>query len=367
MRRDDVHCTPLLTLLSPRRTPAVSSPTGNSDQGISIYTSVGFYPLTSKAYSKYVSTLKPDIVVALADIVYGGATPSAKRIDKMEDRSLKWIDDFIFNLENISDQAIFAPILPIDFHSQPDYLHHIADDLIDTISGLAFYSASSIADVPATTALSLLPRLSLGEPSSPHQILYEVSLGMDIFTIPFISFATDAGLALNFKFPTTTESDLDRPETHVKSLALDLSSSSFATSLTPLIGGCTCYTCTSHHAAYITHLLSAKEMLGWVLLQIHNHHTMSEFFAAIRKSIAAGTFEVDRAAFETSYESDLPEGTGQKPRARGYHFKSEGPGESKRNKPAWGNLGDGDVQDALSVEPVQPQQGETESAGILST
>ncbi|KAI7568808.1 hypothetical protein KC317_g3866 [Hortaea werneckii] len=110
-------------------------------------------------------------------------------------------------------------------------------------------------------------------------------------------------------------------------------SPSHSTSLTPLAENCTCYACTNHHCAYIQHLLVAKEMLGWVLLQIHNHHILDRFFDGIRKSIGTGTFEQERERFARVYDKNLPEKTGQGPRVRGYQFKSEGPGEPKKNTP----------------------------------
>lgn len=133
-------------------------------------------------------------------------------------------------------------------------------------------------------------------------------------------------------------------------------SSLHATSVIPLTTSCTCYTCTDHQRAYVQHLLSAKEMLGWVLLQIHNHHVLSEFFAAIRESIKNSTFEVDCAEFSKIYEPELPAKSGQGPRVRGYHFKSEGPSEAKKNKPAWGNLG-GDDQEVGGLVPDEPAAG----------
>lgn len=163
---------------------------------------------------------------------------------------------------------------------------------------------------------------------------------MDLFTIPFIGFATDTGLALNFNFPSVSKADEADEELRILPLAIDISSPVHAKSVTPLQKSCNCYACTTHHRAFVHHLLAAKEMLGWVLLQIHNHAVMMRFFASIRDSITSGEFEVDRATFESKYESDLPESNGQRPRARGYHFKSEGPSEKRRNKPAWGALGD---------------------------
>lgn len=91
-------------------------------------------------------------------------------------------------------------------------------------------------------------------------------------------------------------------------------SASYSTDLSPLVPGCGCYTCRNHHRAYIRHLLHAKEMLAWTLLQIHNYRTVDAFFDAVRESIRRGTFEEDVRTFERTYASALPEQTGQGPR-----------------------------------------------------
>jgi queuine tRNA-ribosyltransferase accessory subunit len=351
----------------------VSAPIGSTDQSIWLFTSVGFQPLSNDSYIKYVQKLKPDIAIGLADVTYG-SLPGTKRIEKMSDRTSNWLDEMLSGLARPEEQgspAIFAPVLPVEFHSQSEYLNHIADDLADRICGLAFYSSSLLPDIPATHTMTLLPRLSLDEPSSPQHILRQVSLGMDVFTIPFVSFATDAGLALTFEFPKSLipNSDLtvtpENPgEERILPLAIDLSSPVHATSVAPLLANCACYACTSHHRAYIQHLLSAREMLGWVLLQIHNHHVLSSFFANIRESIKNGVFEECKDAFERKYESELPEGSGERPRARGYHFKSEG-GEKKRNKPAWGALGDGEVEEHDSKEAEGDESGNGDETPAL--
>ncbi|TVY84056.1 Queuine tRNA-ribosyltransferase accessory subunit [Lachnellula suecica] len=332
----------VITLLAPRRTPAVLAPNGHSNTAISVFTSTGFQVLSNKSYISYIQKLRPDIAIPLADVPYG-SKPGTKRIAKMSDRTQEWVTEFI-NSKN-DGQAMFAPILPIDSLSQWEYFNQLADELADGISGLAIYDSNLLPDIPATTALSRLPRLSLDEPSSPLQILRQVSLGMDIFTVPFITFATDAGIALTFRFPRPLpDGNVFSNDTGSSAipLGIDMWSASHATSVTPLSTSCTCNTCTTHHRAFIQHLLSAKEMLGWVLIQIHNHHILSEFFAAIRESIRNGTFDADCDEFATFYESELPAKSGQGPRARGYHFKTEGPGEAKKNKAAWGNLGASD-------------------------
>lgn len=337
----------LITVLAPRRTPAVTAPNGNTNTAISVFTSTGFQVLSNSFYVTAIQKLRPDVAIALADVPYG-TLPGTKRIAKMGDRTQEWVTELLNEKNN--SQAVFAPILPIDALSQSEYFNYLADDQADEISGLAFYDSSLLPDMPATTSLSDLPRLSLDEPISPHHILRQISLGMDIFTVPFIGFATDAGIALTFRFPCPLP-DPATPKTSSapEALGIDMWLPTHASSILPLCSSCTCYTCTSHHCAYIQHLLSAKEMLGWVLLQIHNHHILSEFFGAIRESIKSGTFEADMNAFERAFESELPEKSGQGPRVRGYHFKSEGSGEGKKNKAAWGNLGGDDQVDDVLV------------------
>lgn len=341
----------LISLFAPRRTPAVAPPNGNSTTAISIFTSTGFQVLPNKSYISYIETLRPDIAIGLADIAYG-STPGIKRMLKMGDRTQDWLTKLLN--EKIYSQAVFAPVLQIDYLEQAEYLNYVADELADGVSGLAFYDSNLLPDIPATTWLSNLPRLSLDEPSSPRQILRQISLGMDIFTIPFIGFATDAGIALSFRFPKPGPSD-EAPSTEkgtgLLPLGIDMWPATHATSVIPLSETCTCYTCTSHHRAYVQHLLSAKEMTGWVLLQIHNHHILSEFFSSIRDSIKRGTFDADCDEFAKVYEPELPEKSGQGPRVRGYHFKSEGPGEGKKNKPAWGNLAPGSEVEGKGPKP----------------
>jgi queuine tRNA-ribosyltransferase accessory subunit len=344
---------PLITVLAPRRTPAVSAPNGNSNTAISVFPSTGFQVLSNKSYISYITKLHPDIAIALADVPYG-AKPGTKRVAKMGDRTQEWVTELL-NSKN-DEQAVFAPILPVDFLDQSEYLNQLADELADGIAGLAFYDSDLLPDIPATTSLSCLPRLSLDEPSYPRQILRQISLGMDIFTIPFIGFATDASIALTFRFPRPLPDAIgvsDGVGSSVLPLGINMSSKSHTASLIPLSTACTCYSCTAHHRAYVQHLLSVDEMLSWTLLQIHNSHIISEFFTSIRESIRSGTFEVDCDEFARVYESELPEKSGQGPRVRGYHFKSEGPGESKKNKAAWGNLGKFD-QEVAGLVPDEP-------------
>lgn len=331
--------TPLV--LGARRTPPIPTPAAHTSTAISLLTSVGFKSVSSEYYAAAARKLQPDVVVGMADIPFGQATIGIKRKDKMSDRTETWLRDLVATRNAITPPEprfdIFAPILPIERDLQSWYFEHLLDDMVDSISGLAIYDAFLLDDLP--DALHHLPRLSLHVPASPHELLRHVSLGLDLLTVPFISAATDAGIALNFTFPPPENGNAST--TSRQTLAIDMWHPEHALAMTPLSKGCLCYACTKHQRAYIQHLLSAKEMLGWLLIQVHNHAVIESFFASIRTSIDAGTFDAHVAAFEAYYEPQLPEKTGQAPRARGYHFQSEAHAKKeKKNPKSWnGELG----------------------------
>lgn len=60
--------------------------------------------------------------------------------------------------------------------------------------------------------------------------------------------------------------------------------------LTPIEEGCQCYACRSFTRAYLRHLLNSDEILGIVLLTIHNIYCYMKFMADIRKAIEENTF-----------------------------------------------------------------------------
>lgn len=238
-----------------------------------------------------------------------------KRVEKMGDRTAAWTHEMMTGIADVEEStseapqpALFAPILPVEKELQSVYLDQLQDEWRDHVQGLTIYNSSSVSIVPES--LLYLPRLSLDEPDSPQEVLRNVLFGVDVLAIPFIGAATDAGIALDFVFPCPSGSQQESS----KSLGMDMWSVQYATDLSSLRYGCPCYTCSKHHRAYIQHLLSAKEMLGWVLLQIHNYQVLDEFFAGIRTSINNGTYEKDKERFEKVYERRLPEKTGQGPR-----------------------------------------------------
>ncbi|KAI1145738.1 tRNA-guanine transglycosylase [Nemania diffusa] len=336
----------VFTVLGARRHPAISSPIGNAKDSISIFTSTGFQKLTNEAYRQSIDAVRPDVVIPLADMTYS-RTPtfvqskrrtnvtSSKRQVRMVERTEDWLAGFLAVPEDASQAKttppVFAPLLPVSYPTQWEYFNQLEQDFATKLSGLAVYDVDVLPDLSKHGPLLPLPRLSLDYIATPHHILRQIHLGIDILTIPFLNSISDAGIALSFTFPPPSASS-----TSIKPLGINMWSTEHEVAVAPLTEGCKCYACTKHHRAFLHHLLNAKEMLGWTLLQAHNYQVLSDFFAGIRASLRAEppTFETDCDAFARAYDSELPTGTGARPRARGYHFKSRG-NDEKINAPSW--------------------------------
>ncbi|KAI0376146.1 tRNA-guanine transglycosylase [Hypomontagnella monticulosa] len=349
--------TSVATVLGARRHPAVVAPMGNGKDYVSIYTSTGFQKLKNGEYCRDVERLQPDIAIPLADLTFDTShtktnLPNPKRQLRMVERTEDWLAELIKlrNADLVDGTAkpcIFAPLLPVSYPTQWEYLNHLSQDYVSQLSGLAIYDADILPNLGDHGSLHPLPRMSMHFITSPHEILQQIRLGMDMFAVPFINTASDAGIAFTFTFPPSTSET-----SGVQPLGIDMWSTDHQVSLKSLADGCQCYACTNHHRAYLQHLLNAKEMLGWTLLQIHNHHMLGDFFKGIRTTLLAdpSTFERDCDVFSKTYEAELPKGTGERPRARGYHFKADG-GQAKINPPAWEKYdGDGTEDPALAGE-----------------
>jgi queuine tRNA-ribosyltransferase len=264
-------------------------------------------------YSATGESLRPDVLLSPGDIITDHA-PSQKRAEKMGGRTATWLRDAIALKESATESgqsfSLFAPILPIPHAMQNWYLRELQEDFKDCVDGLYVLDAHSVVDLPES--LQPLPRLAFTTPAGPSELLYQVSLGVDLFVVPFTSSATDAGVALTFSFPAKDQTENATGER--KAIGINMWDPAHATDVSPFVQDCACYACQKHHRAYLHHLLSAKEMLAWVLLQIHNHHVMEQFFTSVRASISRGTFEQDRETFDALYESDLPVTDGKGPR-----------------------------------------------------
>ena len=78
---------------------------------------------------------------------------------------------------------------------------------------------------------------------------------------------------------------------------LNLTNAGFARDERPVEAECDCYCCQNFSRGYLRHLLVADEILGAVLLSIHNLRTLIRLMQAVRSAILAGALEPFAARF----------------------------------------------------------------------
>ena len=72
---------------------------------------------------------------------------------------------------------------------------------------------------------------------------------------------------------------------------MNMRNSKYAHDFTPLDPQCTCPVCQNYTRAYLRHLVKVGEMLGGILLSIHNMHFLLDLMARAREAVLADAYE----------------------------------------------------------------------------
>ena len=125
---------------------------------------------------------------------------------------------------------------------------------------------------PVCTALPAgRPRYLMGV-GNPTTIVRAIALGIDMFDCVLPTRTARLGTAFSSEG------------------RLNLKNARFARDVGPLDSACTCSTCSQHSRAYLRHLVNTREMLGAILLTIHNLHFLLDLTIRARSAIEAGTY-----------------------------------------------------------------------------
>ena len=81
---------------------------------------------------------------------------------------------------------------------------------------------------------------------------------------------------------------------------LRLRNSVWQTNDQPIENGCACYACQQFSRGAIRHFFMAREMLGPILVSIHNLHFMNQLMVRLRLAIEQGRFESEANTLEES-------------------------------------------------------------------
>lgn len=116
------------------------------------------------------------------------------------------------------------------------------------------------------------PRYLMGI-GNPTTLVQAIALGVDMFDCVLPTRTARMGTAFS------------------SSGRMNLRNAKFARDFSPLDPTCTCSACTGYTRAYLRHLVNTKEMLGSMLLSVHNLHFLIDLTTRARRAIEAGAYD----------------------------------------------------------------------------
>lgn len=262
--------------------------------------------VTPDEFMDVANQLEPELVVPLADEISPSLSRNRQRASVQS--SLEWLDACL------EKNDAKSPMCGVVVGGNDADLRHLsatetskrpiqavvlsgldACEDLDLRAKLTEASVSALAD-------QTIPRILTGV-GHPLQVLAAVASGVDAFVSPFPDEVTREAAAMSFWIESGPTDDGQEREAVREShgALLHLREKRFERDFGPLLPGCDCFACANYTRAYVHHLLNVREMLGDMLLYLHNLQHYYSFFGAVRRAIDAGTFTEYRATFEAKY------------------------------------------------------------------
>ncbi|XP_052224622.1 queuine tRNA-ribosyltransferase accessory subunit 2-like [Dreissena polymorpha] len=286
--------------------PASETKSGKNDKhSIGVWGRGGKVQLDPEGFVKLQEAVQPDWFQSMADGDTDQSSTS-KRCKKAVDRTLFFLDETLDRWkksEKLQKSCMFGSIVGgFDARERKRCtLETVARNLDGyVIEGFHHYGPSTetfdlhgIADL----IQSIMCHLPEDKPRvmhavwRPDAVLQAVQLGVDIFDSSYPYIITERGLALVLDYNYNTPLDERPTQRETTGPTIDLNEKRFVDDFSPLLAECTCYTCKNYSRAYVNHLLNTGELLGRILLIMHNFEQYFGFFASIRHAMAENKFE----------------------------------------------------------------------------
>ncbi|KAM8710044.1 hypothetical protein ACLKA7_016784 [Drosophila subpalustris] len=277
------------------RDPCETTPAGGNDRDVvPLFTRRGKESLTASQYLEMVAKFAPDAYQGLCD---ADTNPEStkKRVQKSVDRTKRFMTECYEQhgkLARLANSTLLAPIVGgYNTFARTQSIKHARQQPANSYGGyvLEGFHTNGLA-ATALKASQLLPvvehclqqledekpRLMPGA-YTPLLTLELIRRGVDVFDTSYVYCAAVNYKALTFSFAK---------DGIAHSPFLDLTNEAVKEEFIPMLSGCSCLACQKHTRAYVHHLYKTHELLGPILLMIHNLHHYMAFFDAIRASIA---------------------------------------------------------------------------------
>lgn len=232
--------------------------------------------MTPELSIKIQNALGADVIMAFDECP--PATATRQEVEKAVERTYAWLLRCIDAHQNPDTQALF-PIVQGGIYA--DLRTKSAQDLVKldlpgyAIGGVSVGEKPELIHQIVEWTTPLLPenkpRYLMGV-GTYKEMVKAIASGIDLFDCVIPTRVGRHGAAL------------------VQGERINLKNAPYKEDFTPLDPQCTCYTCTNFTRAYLSHLVRAREMLGLILISLHNLHEMIAFTNKIRQAIINDTF-----------------------------------------------------------------------------
>ena len=232
---------------------------------------------------------------------------SREYLERSLERTLRWLERSL-RAKTRKDQALFGITqggVELDLRERSTR-ETIRFDLPGyAIGGLAVGEPKEKM-IPAVELSTRLlpedrPRYLMGV-GHPEDLVAAVALGVDMFDCVYPTRTGRFGYAL------------------VDEGRLNLNSARYREDPRPLDEACDCLACRTHSRAYLTHLVRAGEMLGPVLLSLHNLRYLHRLTERMRRAIQEGRFSEFALEYAERRFAGDPPGWFMEALRRGGHF-----------------------------------------------
>jgi len=266
--------------------------------------------ITPELIIQFQETLGADIIMVLDECP--AYDDSLEKVQMAMTRTHRWAER-CQRAQRRRDQALYAIVQGGVF---PELRHQSAKYL--TSLGFAGYAIGGLSlGEPKRVTLAVVeetvvllpeskPRYLMGV-GSPEDLLEGVARGIDIFDSALPTRVARNGALFTWQGRRNIRNAV------------------YGQMEQPIVPGCDCYTCRTFSAAYLHHLFSCDELLGYRLATIHNLSFIHNLMQKIRSAILDGTFSAFKDDFLASYQpTNEPARLDQKRK----WLKSRSPGQS---------------------------------------
>ncbi|MBO6262915.1 MAG: tRNA guanosine(34) transglycosylase Tgt [Clostridia bacterium] len=235
------------------------------------------------------NNLGADIIMAFDQCSEYGA--DYKKSKKAMERTLSWLDR-CYNVHKNEEQALF-PIVQGNVFKD---LRKIS--LKETIPyakygiGIGGLSVGEPKEMMYDVMDSMLPDYPTDIPrylmgvGSPDCLVEGVMRGIDMFDCVLATRIARNGTAMTSRGKIVVRNGIYKED------------------FTPLDPECDCYCCKHYTKAYLRHMINVGEMMGGMLLSLHNISFLTKLMRDMRASIIGGYFKDFRKEFYRKYDGE---------------------------------------------------------------